>query len=343
MSLLFYAQMSILAFTLTYLLLYPIRHLAINLKYLDYPDSSRKFQTKPVPYLGGVAILISVVIVFHFSNLYLLEKSIVTPASNLFLLPILLLGIIGLFDDLYQVSAPIRLILQFILASILTLILSSNSLLAKLFEIEILNSVVSILWIVVITNSINFIDNMDTSSAGNIILISLGIFVIAYQQFQVVISLLSIVVIGSVIAFLIWNNPPAKIYMGDSGTLFLGSILSIMSIRLDFLDEFPIESLTIILALFFVPILDFIVAITSRVIDGVSPFTAGQDHLSHRLVKLGFSKKKSVLILWALSAIAVSIGLIINNLNLSLSRYLIISIIFLYIILSIFFIKIKVR
>jgi UDP-GlcNAc:undecaprenyl-phosphate GlcNAc-1-phosphate transferase len=131
--------------------------------------------------------------------------------------------------------------------------------------------------------------------------------------------------------------------MGDSGTLFLGSILSIMSIRLDFLDEFPIESLTIILALFFVPILDFMVAITSRVIDGVSPFTAGQDHLSHRLVQLGFSKKKSVLILWALSAIAVSIGLIIDNLNLSLSRYLIISIIFLYIILSIFFIKIKVR
>jgi UDP-GlcNAc:undecaprenyl-phosphate GlcNAc-1-phosphate transferase len=234
------------------------------------------------------------------------------------LLPILFLGIIGLIDDLYQVSAPIRLTLQFILASILTLILSSNSLLAKLFEIEILNSVLSILWIVVITNSINFIDNMDTSSAGNIILISLGIFVIAYQQFQIVISLLSIVVIGSVTAYLIWNKPPAKIYMGDSGTLFLGSILSIMSIRLDFLDEFPIESLTIILALFFVPILDFMVAITSRVIDGVSPFTAGQDHLSHRLVQLGFSKKKSVLILWALSAI-------------------------LYIILSIFFIKIKVR
>jgi UDP-GlcNAc:undecaprenyl-phosphate GlcNAc-1-phosphate transferase len=161
--------------------------------------------------------------------------------------------------------------------------------------------IVSILWIVGICNAINFFDNLDGGAAGTVAASTIGIFMISYGQGQELISALSILTAGATLGFLMWNKVPAKIYMGDAGALFLGIILSTLTIRMDPGIVPNWKSLTIPIILLAVPILDTTVAVTSRVHRGLSPFIGGKDHLSHRLVRIGFTPRLAAFILWGTS------------------------------------------
>jgi UDP-GlcNAc:undecaprenyl-phosphate GlcNAc-1-phosphate transferase len=164
-----------------------------------------------------------------------------------------------------------------------------------------INTAVTIFWIVGICNSINFFDNLDGAASGAVAIAALGVFLIAFDRGQELVSALSIVTAGATIGFLMWNKSPAKIYMGDAGALYLGIIISVATIRLNPGITPTWQSLAIPVILLAVPLLDTCVAVFSRLARGLSPLTGGKDHLSHRLVRAGLTRPLAAISLWAAS------------------------------------------
>ena len=297
------------AFALTGLLTWPVRALAIRLGAMDAPNLARKTQAEPVPYLGGVAIALGITIITFAAVYFTDDPKVIIERGLTAIIPALILGIVGLIDDLRSLAPWPRLIIQTAVASLVALILVRNGTLGTAFGNSAVDTLVSIFWIVGITNSINFFDNLDGAASGAVAVAALGVFFIAFDRGQELISSLTIVTAGATIGFLIWNKSPAKIYMGDAGALFLGVIISVATIRVN-PGIVPLwKSLFIPLMLLAVPILDTTVAVSSRIARGVSPLTGGKDHLSHRLIRSGFSKPLTAIMLWCASALFASLAI----------------------------------
>ena len=282
-----------------------MRKLAIRIGAVDAPNMSRKVQVEPVPYLGGVAIVIGV-FVATYTTVFIKDKNI--GLASTVLIPALIMAIMGLFDDLRGLPPWPRLISQTLVGLIVAGILIATDTIGTPSHIFLVDAVITTLWIVGVCNSINFFDNLDGGAAGTVVVISVFTFLIAYDQGQLMISALSIVTAGATAGFLIWNRPPAKIYMGDAGALFLGIIVAVLTIRLR-PDIHPMwKSLSIPLYLMAVPILDTTVAVSSRLSRGISPFTGGRDHLSHRLMRKGLHRRTAAISLWALAGVYGSVA-----------------------------------
>jgi UDP-GlcNAc:undecaprenyl-phosphate GlcNAc-1-phosphate transferase len=313
------------AFALTGLLTWPVRALAIRLGAMDAPNLTRKTQSAPVPYLGGVAIALGISIItlgavfvgaenFAGENNNQLQDLALTV-----LLPALVLGAMGLFDDLRSLSPWPRLITQTAIGTVVAFVIVENGTIGTAFgggdldagagNSSWINTLVTIVWIVVICNSINFFDNLDGAASGAIAIAALGVFIIAFDRGQELVSALSIVTAGATIGFLLWNKSPAKIYMGDAGALFLGIIISVATIRLNPGITPTWHSLAIPLMLLAVPLLDTCVAVFSRLARGLSPLTGGKDHLSHRLVRGGLTRPQAAISLWSASGVCALFAL----------------------------------
>jgi len=283
---------------------------------MDAPNLARKTQGTPVPYLGGVAIALGITIttlaaVFVGGNKSGENVSQLKDLALTVLLPALLLGAMGLVDDLRSLSPWPRLITQSVVGSIVALIIVQGGTIGTPFGTSTLNTAITIFWIVGICNSLNFFDNLDGAASGIVAIAALGVFFIAFDRGQELVSALSIVTAGATIGFLIWNKSPAKIYMGDAGALFLGIIISVATIRLNPGITPTWKSLTIPVILLAVPLLDTCVAVFSRLTRGLSPLTGGKDHLSHRLVRGGITKPLTAVILWAGSWLCAVVALAI--------------------------------
>ena len=174
-----------------------------------------------------------------------------------------------------------------------------------------INTAVTIFWIVGICNSINFFDNLDGAASGAVAIAGLGVFFIAFDRGQELVSALSIVTAGATIGFLMWNKSPAKIYMGDAGALFLGIIISVATIRLNPGIDPTWKSLAVPVMLLAVPLLDTCVAVFSRLARGLSPLTGGKDHLSHRLVRAGLSRRVAAVGLWSGSGVCAVMAVLV--------------------------------
>ena len=311
-----FAILGVSAFALTGLLTWPVRALAIRLGAMDAPNLARKSQAEPVPYLGGVAIALGITIT-TLAAVYVGGNKSGENAGQLkdlaltVLLPALLLGAMGLIDDLRSLSPWPRLIAQSVVGTVVALVIVSSGTTGTPFGTSTFNTIVTIFWIVGICNSINFFDNLDGAAAGAVAIAALGVFFIAFDRGQELVSALSVVTAGATIGFLMWNKSPAKIYMGDAGALFLGIIISVATIRLNPGIEPTWKSLTIPVILLAVPLLDTCVAVFSRISRRVSPITGGKDHLSHRLVRAGLSRPMAAVALWAASGVCalVAIGI----------------------------------
>ena len=303
--------LGVAAFALSGLLTGPVRALAIKLSLMDLPNMERKTQTEPVPYLGGVAIALSITSNTYaaviFSDSSRTSISLITYA----IAPAILLGVLGLIDDLRNLEPLPRLIVQTVVGVFATLFLISQDVIGSPLNNSFFNFFVCLIWIVAICNSINFFDNLDGGAAGSVAVSTLGIAIIAADQGQELITALSVVTCGATVGFLLWNKSPAKIYMGDAGALFLGVLVAVLTIRLDPGITPLFNSLAILPMLLAVPILDTCIAVFSRLSRGISPFTGGKDHLSHRLMRKGFSKRGSAYCLWGLQASFVGIALVV--------------------------------
>jgi len=323
-----FAILGIAAFALTGLLTWPVRALAIRLGAMDAPNLARKTQATPVPYLGGVAIALGITIttlaaVFVGGNKSGENVGQLKDLALTVLLPALLLGSMGLVDDLRSLSPWPRLITQSVVGSIVAFIIVQGGTVGTPYGTSTLNTAVTIFWIVGICNSINFFDNLDGAASGAVAIAALGVFIIAFDRGQELVSALSIVTAGATIGFLMWNKSPAKIYMGDAGALFLGVIISVATIRLNPGVTPTWKSLTIPVILLAVPLLDTCVAVFSRLARGLSPLTGGKDHLSHRLVRAGLSRRVAAVGLWSASGVCAVVAVLVYQYPDSLGSFLI--------------------
>lgn len=279
-----------------------MRKIALRIGAVDRPNLERKTQKEPVPYLGGIAIAIGITVASFGSLLYSDFSTETFSKALSVLLPAILISAMGLYDDLKSLQPWPRLVAQSIAGVSVAIYLIENDTLGQAFQNPLLNYLLTIFWVVCICNSINFFDNLDGGASGTVAIISIFLFAIAFDHGQFLVSALAVVTAGATLGFLIWNKAPAKIYMGDAGALFLGIIIGVLTIRLDPEVGPQYRALSVPLLLMAVPILDTTTVVISRLSRGISPFTGGRDHLSHRLMRKGFGRKTTAYFLWGMAA-----------------------------------------
>ena len=316
-----------------------MRRIAIKREIYDAPTQAHKTHKEPVPYLGGVAIIIGVLVVAYGATIaksyssqnFWLETSVLGPA--------LVLGIVGLIDDLRNLSPAPRFIIQSIAGAFTAWLLVSSNTVGTPTGSKVVDSIITMVWVVGICNSINFFDNLDGGAAGTVAVSSIALFVLAFNGHQILIAALASVTAGATIGFLLWNKSPARIYMGDAGALFLGILIATLTIRLKPDAETEWTSLATPVLLLAVPILDTTVAVISRLRRGVSPFQGGHDHLSHRLIRGGMSRRRAAVSLWTLSGGFALFSYAIIETNKLIEELACIFAVFFWIMLLVFFLK----
>ena len=271
---------------------------------VDIPNE-RKIHKAPISRLGGVAIWLSTMITF----LFLVMLSYYPYGSLLsgILLGGTLMFLLGLIDDIYNLDAKFKLVIQLSIATIVYLLGVKIDTLFNPFgntiDLGIFSYPITVLWIVGVSNAVNFIDGVD-GLAGSVITvnsIALALVAVAMTPAQPITALIAFILAGSMLAFLTFNFNPAKIFMGDSGALFSGFLLATLSIT----GVMKGATLAILLPFLVlaVPIMDITYSSLRRIIKGSSPFVADAEHIHHKLLKAGFSQKKTVAILTSVAII----------------------------------------
>jgi UDP-GlcNAc:undecaprenyl-phosphate/decaprenyl-phosphate GlcNAc-1-phosphate transferase len=315
-----YALLGVISLIAVGLLTPIMRLVAKRYGVVDSPSETHKTHKDPVPYLGGVGIVIGVVGVTFLASLVSdFSRETLLLASTV-LIPAIIMGIVGLVDDLRGLSPWPRFIIQTLFGSAISALLVATNTLGSPFGNNWIDIPITTLFIVGITNSINFFDNIDGGASGALAIAAIFLCILSFQGGQFLIAALSIVLAGATLGFLLWNKPPARIYMGDAGALFLGILIASLAIRFDPNPIDRIASFSIPLLLLAIPILDTSVAVASRIKRRISPFQGGRDHLSHRLMRMGFNKRQSVLILWIGSILFASFAIAISNASYSVER-----------------------
>ncbi len=272
-----------------------VRQVAIKFNLLDQPSDNR-WHKKPVALLGGVAIYLSIVISLLFNGFFL------TPIC---FVGMTVLFVLGLIDDFMYIRPAIKILTQVMMA----VYVIASGVHFWWFDYFILNALVSMVWIVGITNAFNLLDNMDGLCAG-IGIMACFFFILIYFGVNNEGMTVSFILGGSLMAFLIYNAKPASIFMGDCGSLVIGFLFSVLGLYLSFSHGFDrLDSLALLILA--IPILDTSFVTIKRLVSGRSVFIGGKDHLSHMLVSVGFSEMASVMILIAGGICFGLLGLII--------------------------------
>ena len=334
-----------LLFVASYLLvgaLTPLmRKVALATDVVDNPNAAHKSHKKAVPYLGGVAIIIGIISVSYSTSLISNFTSTTFWLATSVLGPALALGLIGLWDDIKSLSPLPRFIAQSIAGVFTASVLAITNNVGNPTGSDIFDAVITIFWVVGICNSINFFDNLDGGAAGTVAISSAALAFLALTGDQFLIAALATVTTGATLGFLVWNKSPAKIYMGDAGALFLGVLLATLTIRLEPNTNTQIGSYLTPIFLLAIPILDTTVAVISRLRRHISPFQGGQDHLSHRLIRAGLSRKQAAISLWLLSGFYGALAILISKTNSVFESYSVIAGAALWIALFMLFFKEK--
>ena len=226
------------------------------------------------------------------------------------LIAVTVMALIGLIDDRLGLPAWVKFAGQVAAA----LILVYFDVRVKLHLPEVLNYMISLFWVIGISNATNFLDNMDGLCAGVSAVAAAFIVLIASINDQGLVAALGAAVLGACLGFLRYNFKSAKIFMGDAGSLFLGFLLAVLGVLLRFPDSVNFVTWMVPLLMFGLPLFDMSLVVTSRLRRGVSPFTtAGKDHTSHRLVELGFGEREAVLILYLVGGVFGMIGMFVTQ------------------------------
>ena len=336
-----YFILFIMAYLLVGVLTPLMRQIAITKNVIDRPNSVHKSHKYPVPYLGGVAIIIGVVSISYSTSLISNFTTNTFWLATSLLGPALILGLIGLWDDLKNLKPLPRFLAQSAAGVFTAVVLITSDNVGNPTGSVFFDSMITITWVVGICNSINFFDNLDGGAAGAVAISSITLVFLALDSDQYLIAALSTVTAGATLGFLVWNKSPAKIYMGDAGALFLGVLLATLTIRLRPDTDTQIGSFATPIFLLAIPILDTSIAVVSRIRRRISPFQGGQDHLSHRLVRAGLSRKRAATTLWGLVALYGAVAISISKINSSIEIYLVCSAGLLWALLFVFFFKIE--
>lgn len=296
------------SFSLSALLTPVVRLFALHLNILDLP-AERKIHERSTPLLGGLPIIIAFSAAL-LANMILGKQMIILLSAGA------IVALVSFIDDWKGLSAKFKLFVQIFLV----LVMIWNGIILELFPMRHwwgygLNALFTMIWIVGITNAMNFIDGMDGLAAGLSVIIALFMGIVAFQTNQPVLGWIAIAMLGSCLGFLPYNfrvNKPASIFLGDTGSIFLGFVLSSLAIIGEWADNNPIVSFSAPVLIFWVLIFDMTYITIERVLTGKVKTVkqwldyVGKDHLHHRTYALLGDRRKAVLFIYLL---AITLGL----------------------------------
>ena len=300
----------VLGAILTCILTPIVRFLALQKGFVDCPQRARKVHQQATPRLGGAAILLSFLIISAFAGLFVPHFRDMIFGANPFV-GVILLGSVGVFiigflDDLARLAPKTKLIGEFLIAGVV--VWGAN---LSFTEIQFLGLGsltipawlgigLATLWIVGMANAINLIDGLDGLASGIALAGLLAVAVVGYLGGIPGVTLLSTLLIGCLLGFLVFNSRPASIFLGDCGSLTLGYLAGCLTLLASFREGGVLDGIFPVLA-FAVPVMDCIFAIFRRTMRGRSPFSPDMEHFHHRLMAKGLSHGKAVLAMWAMS------------------------------------------
>ena len=264
-----------------------MRRLALFANITDRPDGGRKSQKEPVPYLGGLAITLSVLVTVLLGSFFVSLTSEAKADLFYLLIPATILSLVGLWDDIKELSPQFRLMIQVILGLAASLTITFGSTTGSATGKNTIDLLLTIFWIVGITNALNFFDNVDGGAAVASFMTALGLAIYSILTGQPYLTSFGAILMGVMLGFFVWNRKPARIYMGDSGALFLGMLLATIAVRVDPQTDSKWAAFSVPVFLLALPILDTSTVVINRVLNKRSPLQGGKDHLSHRLATKG--------------------------------------------------------
>jgi len=265
--------------------------LARKYRILDRPDNKLKKHSKAVPYLGGAAIFFAFFFTLTVNQLF--EYHTLKGIAGLTLAGTLIFTL-GLVDDIKKLRVPLKFCVQTLAALILVVCGIKIQFLGN----ELLNIAVTLLWVVGITNAFNLLDIMDGLSSGIAVLAALTYFVLGVEAGKIFSPLAALSLAGACLGFLVYNFNPARIFMGDAGSLFLGFMLAALSLTESYTLNNDLAVLTPILILG-VPIFDTLFVMWMRVRQGKPVYFGSPDHFPLRLLRFGLPVKKVVLLAYS--------------------------------------------
>jgi len=302
MNYFYYLIILIISFVVSVIIVPQIKKYCEKKGIYDYVNE-RKIHNGKIARLGGLGIFLGFVFAFIF---VLIIDFKVKFNANLFILAMLIAFLTGFIDDVYKIKARYKLILQLIsgyLVAFSGLQFEGITLISGLkISFGYFGYIVTILWVTGFMNAINLLDGMDGLASGIVMIASIFIAIIGLIQNNIVVVLLSFALFGSIAGFFVYNYPPAKIFMGDGGAYFLGFMYSVLPL-IGIKKASTITVFLIPLVLLLIPIMDMLFVAHNRFKNGYNIFIADKNHIHHKLMRVGFSNRGILWILYAYTAI----------------------------------------
>jgi UDP-GlcNAc:undecaprenyl-phosphate GlcNAc-1-phosphate transferase len=303
-----------LAFLITYLATPVVKSIALKIKAVDIPND-RKIHKEPIPHLGGLAIYIGFMVAVGIAVWASARFGIAVNLKTItgIVLAGSLLMLVGVVDDVRNLRPTTKLIWQLIAAFIVIYFGVEINFITNPFNGLLLLGALSVpltlVWIVGITNAINLIDGLDGLATGVTAISAITLFFVALRTDQIGAAILMLALFGAALGFLRYNFFPASVFLGDSGSLFLGFILASSSV-IGVLKTTLVVALVIPILILGVPIFDTLFAIGRRLGTGKHPFEADNKHIHHMLLRAGFNKREAVISIYLACFILSFIALV---------------------------------
>jgi UDP-GlcNAc:undecaprenyl-phosphate GlcNAc-1-phosphate transferase len=306
-----------LSLLFSFVLTWGVRNLAMGRGWVAPPIQDRDLHKAPLPRLGGVPVFLSFLIgvaVALLASLYFPKLAAGLPIRTLLtvLVPGTLIFLLGLYDDIHSIGPYTKFAVQGVAA----IMLFAGGL--RILDLPVLFGArhlpwyiglpITVLWVIGITNAFNLIDGLDGLAAGSALFSTFVVFVAAISNGSLLVSLLAIALAGAILGFLRFNFNPATIFLGDSGSLFIGFMLS--ALALEGAQKAPtVIAVAIPVVSFGLPILETTLSVLRRLISGQSVFKADREHIHHKLLQNGMSPRQVVIALYAVSALFALLSL----------------------------------
>jgi len=280
-----------------------VKALAYKIGAIDVPKDNRRMHKKPIPRLGGLAIFLAFLLAtVVFADIDRELRGILLGSA--------IIVVLGILDDSMALRALPKFIVQIVAAGVAVYygcniqFISNPNVFSDYSYVNLgwISVPLTIIWIVAITNAVNFIDGLDGLAVGVSIISTASLLVIALMFSNLNVALVLAALLGGCLGFLPYNMNPAKIFMGDTGATFLGYILACLSVQ-GLFKFYAIISFAVPFLILGVPIFDICFAILRRVLKGQNPMKADRGHVHHRLIDMGFNQKQSVAIIYMLTAL----------------------------------------
>ena len=318
-----YITIVILSLFLSCFFVFLIRVICLKVGFLAKPRDDRWHRT-PTPTLGGIglflAVLICVLLYANFSGKWTeIRWGVLIGSSIVFIL--------GLYDDIRHLSPQSKLIGQFLAASVVVFLGYTTHFFTPRIENDLIaqfpNILLTFIWLIGITNAINLLDNMDGLASGISLITSATLSFFFWRAGDFGSLTISLALAGSNLGFLLFNFPPASIFMGDSGSEFLGFSLAVLAIARQPQASNVFAVLGVPTILFLLPIVDTVLVMVTRLLRGQSFIQGGRDHTSHRLIAFGLNERQAVLVLYGVAIVSGIVAIILESLDYDLSLVLV--------------------